>query len=231
MINILDELSAVHRETGRGRIPAGEGRTVVLRRGYDAPIEDVWDAITNPDRIPRWFLPVSGDLRLGGTYQFEGNAGGRILECEPPRRLRATWVFGVDPAEADGSEVEVLLAPEGDGRTAFELKHTAIITDPERWAEFGPGAVGVGWDLALLGLGLHLKGHAIDDPSKWESSPEARKFMTESSAAWGAALKASGASSAEVAVAVENTTRFYAPDPNADPGAGDANGKDQGSRG
>jgi uncharacterized protein YndB with AHSA1/START domain len=222
MINILDELSAVHRETGRGRIPAGEGRTVVLRRGYDAPIEDVWDAITNPDRIPRWFLPVSGDLRLGGTYQFEGNAGGRILECEPPRRIRATWVFGVPPEEADGSEVEVSLAPEGDGRTAFELKHTAI-TDPERWAEFGPGAVGVGWDGALLGLTLHLRGGSLDvDPNVWQASPEGRKFMTESSAAWGAALKASGASSAEVAVAVENTTRFYAPDPAPETGEGRA---------
>ena len=44
----------------------------------------MWDACTDPERIGRWFLPVSGDLRLGGRYQLEGNAGGEILRCEPP---------------------------------------------------------------------------------------------------------------------------------------------------
>jgi hypothetical protein len=39
---------------------------------YPASQSDLWDAVTNADRIPRWFLPVSGDLRLGGHYQLEG---------------------------------------------------------------------------------------------------------------------------------------------------------------
>ena len=59
----------------------------MLRRRYDAAIEDVWDAVTDPDRLKRWFLPISGDLRVGGTFQLEGNAGGEILSCEPPRLL------------------------------------------------------------------------------------------------------------------------------------------------
>ena len=42
---------------------------IILKSGIgDAAIDDVWDACTNPERIPRWFLPVSGDLRLGGRY-------------------------------------------------------------------------------------------------------------------------------------------------------------------
>jgi uncharacterized protein YndB with AHSA1/START domain len=49
---------------------------VTITQVYAAPVEDVWDACTNPARIPRWFLPVSGELRLGGRYQLEGNAGG-----------------------------------------------------------------------------------------------------------------------------------------------------------
>ncbi|MQA26613.1 MAG: polyketide cyclase, partial [Micromonosporaceae bacterium] len=87
MIDIVGQLNAIRREVGERRIPAGEGRAVRLRREYDAPIEDVWDAITNAERINRWFLPVSGDLRLGGTYQLKGNAGGEIRRCEPPRLL------------------------------------------------------------------------------------------------------------------------------------------------
>ena len=84
MIDIVREIEAVQREVGSGRIAAGEGRTVRLRRTYDAPIEDVWDALTNPERISRWFLPISGDYRVGGRYQFEGNAGGEIVSCERP---------------------------------------------------------------------------------------------------------------------------------------------------
>src|SRR4029450_10134781 len=110
---------AVEREVGVGHIPADEGRSVRLRRTYDAPIEDVWDALTNPERISRWFLPVSGDYRVGGRYQFEGNAGGTILACERPPRLKATWVYGEVTSEADVSEVEVRLSTVDGGATRF----------------------------------------------------------------------------------------------------------------
>jgi uncharacterized protein YndB with AHSA1/START domain len=219
MIDIIEEINAISRAVGGGRIPAGACRTVTARRAYDADVEDVWDAITDPERLSRWFLPVTGDLRLGGTYQLKGNAGGEILRCEPPKLLKVTWVFGEDATEADVSEVEVRLSPADGGGTALELAHAAVVP-PERWTEFGPGAVGVGWDGALLGLGLHLAtGGGIEDPQAWESSPEARAFFTGSAQAWRIAHEASGASGAEAAAAAENTRRFYAPDPpdEADP--------------
>jgi uncharacterized protein YndB with AHSA1/START domain len=212
MLDIAGQINAVHRELGQRRIPAGEGRTVGLRRSYDAPIEDVWDAITNPDRINRWFLPITGDLRLGGNYQLKGNAGGEILRCEPPQLLKVTWVFGDNPTEVDVTEVEVLLSRGAQGQTVFELEHAAVV-GPQRWAEYGPGAVGVGWDLALLGLSLHLRGEFIEDPDAWVESPEAREFIAESSKAWAAAHEAAGATTTEAVTAAENTTRFYAPDP------------------
>lgn len=93
----------------------------------------------------------------------------------------------------------------------LQLEHAAVV-DPELWAEFGPGAVGVGWDLTLLGLGMHLRGEVIEDPQAWEGTPEARQFIVESSGAWGAAFEASGATAAEVAAAIEHTTAFYAPE-------------------
>ena len=43
-------------------------KTLLIRRTYDAAPEDVWDALTDPDRIVRWFLPVTGDLRPGGRF-------------------------------------------------------------------------------------------------------------------------------------------------------------------
>lgn len=217
MIDIVGQLNAIRREVGERRIPAGEGRTVRLRREYDAPIEDVWDAITNAERINRWFLPVSGDLRLGGTYQLKGNAGGEIRRCEPPRLLVVTWVFGENPTEQDVTEVEVRLSPGAGGGTEFVLEHAAVV-DPERWSTFGPGAVGVGWDSILLGLSLHLQsgGAPLEDSDAWAMSDEGRRFFTRSSEAWGEATKAAGGDPDEVAVMVANTTQAYAPDQPAD---------------
>jgi uncharacterized protein YndB with AHSA1/START domain len=211
MKDVLDELTAVRRELGKGSLPAGEAYTVSLRRRYDGEVEDVWDALTTAERLRRWFLPVSGDLRLGGRYQLEGNAGGEILGCEPPRLLRVSWLFGPEAKEGT-SEVEVHLTPDPAGGTAFELVHAAVVEE-EFFPKYGPGATGVGWDLGLLSLGRHLAGNDITDPSAFEASPEARELSRGSAAAWGEAHLAAGGDPAAVAAAVAATTAFYVPDP------------------
>jgi uncharacterized protein YndB with AHSA1/START domain len=212
MIDVIHHIEAAHREVGQRRIPAGDGRAVRLSREYDAPIDDVWDAVTNPERIGRWFLPLSGDFRVGGRYQLEGNAGGEILACERPHLLRVSWVYGEVTSDADISEVEVRLSALDGGATLLELEHTAVVPE-DRWAEYGPGAVGVGWDMGLLGLTLHLQGGSVGDPLAWQVSAEGREFATRSSEAWGAANQAAGADPAAAAKAVANTTAFYAPEP------------------
>ena len=209
MSDIVDQINHIRRQVGSRTVAEGDARTLVLRRTYDATVEDVWDACTDPERIGRWFLPVSGDLKLGGHYQLEGNAGGEILRCEPPQLLKVSWLFGED---SGFSEVELRLTAEDDAeRTTVELEHVAVVP-PEMWDQFGPGAVGVGWDLMMLGLGLHLNGDTIEDPAAWQESDEAREFMTRSSEAWGEAYGASGAPSDVVAAAVRGTTGFYAPE-------------------
>lgn len=207
MSDIVDQINDIHRKVGSRTVPEGEARTVLLQRTYDAAVQDVWDACTDPERIGRWFLPVSGDLKPGGRYQLEGNASGEILRCEPPLLLKVSWLFGEDP---DFSEVEVRLTAQGEERTVFELEHVAVVPQ-EMWDQFGPGAVGIGWDLTALGLGLHLRGGPTDDLAAWRESDEAREFMTRSSEAWGAAYEASGAPSDVVAAAVRDTTGFYVP--------------------
>jgi len=114
MFDIVNQLNAIHREVSRQEGADGEEVSVVLRRQYDAEIGDVWSAITEPDRIKRWFLPVSGDLQVGGKFQLEGNAGGEILACEPPEKLRLT--FG-GPA----SIVELVLADDGGAKTTLQM--------------------------------------------------------------------------------------------------------------
>jgi uncharacterized protein YndB with AHSA1/START domain len=206
MIDVVHQINSVQRRVGSRMLDAGEARTVIVGRTYDAPIEDLWDACTNAQRIPRWFLPISGELRVGGRYQLEGNAGGTIERCDPPRSLAATWEFG-----GEVTWIELRLSPEANGGTRFELEHIAHVDD-ERWAQFGPGAVGVGWDLTLSGLARHLAYGASADPveaAAWSVSEEGRRFMTLSSQAWCDASIAAGTDSADARAAAARTTAAY----------------------
>jgi uncharacterized protein YndB with AHSA1/START domain len=212
MKDVLDELAAVHRVMGKGSVPAGEAYTVELRRRYDAEIEDVWDAITSPERLRRWLKPVTGDLRLGGNFELEDMGRGEILRCEPPRLLKVSWLYGPDAdAWAGTSEVEVRLAPGPTGDTEFELIHAAVV-DPHFFPTYGPGAGGVGWDLGLLALSRFLAGDEIANLAGFDTSPEGRECSRRSAAAWGQAHLAAGGDPEQVAAAVEATTKFYVPD-------------------
>ncbi|MET8862948.1 SRPBCC family protein [Nonomuraea sp. NPDC004580] len=203
-MDMVDEINKTHRE-----LIDGKRKVQVLRRHYDAEIEDVWQACTDADRIARWFMPVTGDLRLGGHYQLEGNAHGEILRCEPPSMFTISWLFGPAPGF---SEVEVSLTAK-DGGTVLELRHTAEVPE-EMWTQFGPGATGVGWDLGLLGLALHLTGAFMSDEAKatFHETEEGRRCIVTSSKAWGEAHRAAGGSPELVAATVAATTAFYAPE-------------------
>jgi uncharacterized protein YndB with AHSA1/START domain len=206
MIDVDHQINSAQRQVGSRLLEAGEARTVTIVRTYDADIDDVWDACTNPERIPRWFLPVSGELRLHGRYQLEGNAGGVIERCDPPNGFAATWEYG-----GEISWIEVRLVGESGGRTRFQLEHIARVED-ERWAEFGPGAVGVGWDLGLLGLSMHLdSGEAVDpaEVAAWTASDDGKRFVTLSSRTWGDASIAAGTDRAAAAAARDRTTAAY----------------------
>ncbi|MFD3456152.1 SRPBCC family protein [Streptomyces sp. NPDC058691] len=208
MSDIVDQINRVHRQVGSRDVSGEEARTVLLRRTYDADIADVWDACTTAERIQRWFLPVTGDLRLGGRYQLQGNAGGEILQCEPPQVLRVSWEMG----EAPGFSEVVVRLTEQDERTVLELEHAAVVP-PGMWDQFGPGAVGVGWDLALLGFGRYLAGGFIspEQAVEFAESDEVRACTIRSSEAWGEAYAASGAPQHVVAAVVAATTAFYVP--------------------
>lgn len=179
---------------------------IIASRNYDTTIEDLWDALTSPERIPRWFAPVSGDLRPGGRYQVEGNASGDITQCEPPRRFSLTWEYG-----GNVSWVNVRLDEVATGSTFLELEHIAHMPE-DLWQQYGPGAGGVGWDLGLLGLALHIEsGRPVDraEAEAWPLSEEGREFARLSSEAWGQASVAAGTDEAAARAAAARTTAFY----------------------
>lgn len=211
MKDVMDELAAARRAMGTATLPAGDAYTIELRRFYDAPVDDVWNAITDPERLGRWLKPVTGDLRLGGSFELDGGEHGEILRCDPPRLLRVSWLFGPEADEWPGtSEVEVRLSPDPAGGTEFELVHAAAVGEP-MFPIYGPGAGGVGWDLHLLTLALFLADGETLDHEEFENLPAGREFVRRSAVAWGEAHLAGGGDRDQVAAAVEATTAFYAP--------------------
>lgn len=203
-IDFARYVGAEIREVRSREIDGKEARVVLATRTYDTTIEDVWDAITNPERLPRWFMPVSGDLKLGGRYQLHGNAGGTIKTCQPPRHLAVTWEFmgGV-------SWVTVRLSPDQAG-TRLELEHAAHVE--EHWKKYGPGAVGIGWDLGLLGLARHLKtGEAVnpEEGQGWALTDEGKNYIRRSGEEWCRADIASGTESKVAQTSAARTIAFY----------------------
>lgn len=214
MVDVSKQIGAVTRtirtEDSNGQL----ARIQTLGQVYPASIDEVWKATTTADRIVQWFLPVSGELRLGGRYQFEGNAGGEVVSCTPPSNgaaeFRVTWEMG-----GGVTWLTVRLAEQDPDQTLFELEHTALAADipPGMWETFGPGATGVGWDGGLLGLALHLG--ALDgaispqEAPAWALTDEGKSFYRGAADAWGAAHLASGADAAAASRSADATYGFY----------------------
>jgi uncharacterized protein YndB with AHSA1/START domain len=195
----------VVREVRTGSHDGAPTKIAIARRTYRTDQADLWDVVTNAERIPRWFLPISGDLQVGGRYQLEGNAGGAIERCDEPESFAVTWEYG--PMT---SWLEVRLSPADDG-TTLELLHEAHV-DPELWGQFGPGAVGVGWDLALMGLGLDLETGEPNDAAEanaWVLSPPGVEFVKRAAAGWAEAAIADGDDPGAAREAADRTVGFY----------------------
>src|ERR687895_2784586 len=119
MIDPVATAGLVTREVRSGSRDGTPTKIAIARRTYPTGQADLWDALTNAERIPRWFLPVSGDLEPGGRYQLEGNAGGLIERCDEPESFAVTWGYGSSMSWVEGKPT-----PPGQGTTP-RLGHQA----------------------------------------------------------------------------------------------------------
>lgn len=209
-IDVARQIGAVTRVVQNRMHDGKPARAILASRTYDTTVDDLWDAMTSAERIPRWFVPVSGDLKLGGRYQLQGNAGGTITACEPPTHVAMTWEYG-----GEVSWVDVKLTATDDGRAHLELEHVAYVSD-DRWNQYGPGAVGVGWDSMLVGLDRHVTTGASITPTEgmeWMMSDEGKRFVTLSSDDWKRASIACGTDEASATKAAARTTAAYTGQP------------------
>lgn len=147
------------------REPDGRG-TLLFRREYPDPPAHVWPALTESDRLARWFGSFTGDARHGGTVALTmtsaEDSGGppssvRIVECAPPYRLSVL-------IEEDGSDPWEILVTLEDGRSGGTVLHFRQ-TLP---VGFSPADAGPGWHWYLDRLGASLYGGAFPD---WADYP------------------------------------------------------------
>jgi len=150
-----------------GSLRAADGKAVVrMEDHYRTDVDDLWSAVTDPERLERWVATVDGDLRLGGAFRLTFTSGwegaGRVDVCEPPRRLLVT----LSPGQDDQTVIEAELFPDGELiRLVLEERGPPVA---------GIAGHGAGWQAHLEDLAAHLAGRASADwRTRWtELIPE-----------------------------------------------------------
>ena len=166
---------------------------------------------------------AAGSCRSAATtgsaarYQFEGNAGGKILACERPNRLLVTWVYGEVSSPADISEVELRLTAAGEGDHDPRARAHGRRARRDVGPSSGPAPSASAGRAACSDWRSTSRGGSVGDPWPGRLSDEGRTFATRSSEAWGAASVAAGADPEVAASNVTNTTAFYTTVPEAPP--------------
>ena len=197
------------RETTELQFDGKPARAVRGTRVYETDVDDLWDALTNPERIPRWFLPISGKLEAGGRYQLDGHASGQITKCDPPYAFHATWEYGDD---VSWLQIDVSKATNG---AQLSLTHIMRMDDQnnEHWTKYGPAATGVGWDLAFLALDYCLS-HADEiigsaENAAWMASAAGKLFIRSAADKWGYAHIQAGEAEKIALEMATRTASFY----------------------
>jgi uncharacterized protein YndB with AHSA1/START domain len=145
-----------------GSLDVADGKGVVrMQDRYDTDIDDLWTALTDPNRLARWIADVEGDLRLGGEFRARFTSGwegtGRVQACEPPRGLR---VLTRDADESDEQVLEATLTADGD--------QTILVIEERGLPIEHLAAHGAGWQVHVEDLAAHLAGRdRCDIKARW----------------------------------------------------------------
>ena len=149
-----------------GSLRSADGAGIVrIEDRYDTDIDDLWSAITDPDRLARWFGEVDGELSLGGEFRVQiadaGERTGQVEACDAPQRLSVTTREtdesyrrgqGVPPFDAAW---DITLTADGD-QTILVLNQPGLPLDQI-------AAYGAATQVHVEDLAAHLAGRARCD--------------------------------------------------------------------
>ena len=134
----------------------GEAVRLVFERSYDASVEEVWEALTDPVRLGRWFGswtgdPASGRVALTMTDEGEQEPSTVLIRtCRPPELIEVS----VDGPDGPWP-LAVRLVGEA-GRTRLTFVHE--LAEP-----YDAGSIGPGWQYYLDRLGAVVAGAPLPD--------------------------------------------------------------------
>jgi uncharacterized protein YndB with AHSA1/START domain len=142
----------------------GEG-VVRMEDLLDTGIDDVWGALTAPDRLTHWFGQVEGELSPGGEFRvriaLSGDRMGHVEACEPPQRLLLAMR---DPDPQPGQPEQTVI----EARLSVESARTRLI-----WEERGMPvnllpAYGAGIQIHVEQLADYISGRPLRDvEARW----------------------------------------------------------------
>ena len=146
-----------------------DGGVIRFERRLDHPIREVWDAITNPERLGEWWLPfdaeISVDLREGGEMVFAGRGDDAVTMTCRIRRVEAPVLLEHTHADA-ASYLRWELEPTTEG-CLLRLSH--FVADPAGAIE---NCYVVGLHASLERLAPCLAGRPV--AWDWEAFAEAQ---------------------------------------------------------
>ena len=126
-----------------GRVEVRDTTYLVLERTFRAPVEAVWAAVTEPERLARWIgtwtgKPESGEVAFRMLYEGDDVPPEpmRIDACDPPRHLAVTSEMPYD-ADTPATWQMMLDLAEVEGVTT--LTFTQSLPAPEMAESVGPG--------------------------------------------------------------------------------------------
>lgn len=128
----------------------------VIERTYNAPIDAVWQALTNRDKMAEWYFDLEAfKPEVGFEFEFTGGKEVqylhkcKILEVVPGKKLSHTWVYDGHPG---ASVVTFELFDEGD-QTRLKLTHTGLETFDPNNGDFARENFEKGWT-SIIGTNL-----------------------------------------------------------------------------
>ena len=120
----------------------------VIERTYNSPIEKVWQAITDKDKMKLWYFDLEEfKPEIGFEFRFTGGTDEnkylhicKITEVIPGKKLSHSWKYDGYTGE---SFVTFELFNEGD-KTKLKLTHAGLETFPDN-PDFAKHNFEAGW--------------------------------------------------------------------------------------
>ncbi len=135
-----------------------ETKPLIVERTYNAPIEKVWNAITDKDQMREWYFDLK-EFKPEKGFKFSFTGGDEhvqyvhnceVTEADPPNKLSHTWTYEKNTGY---SVVTWELYKEGEEKTRVKLIHDGLLSFSNGDPNFEVSSFTKGWN-SILGESL-----------------------------------------------------------------------------